>query len=78
MFTLLKERRRRRSSFSEAMEKDSTWHLQVRMAAKGKNKKLSPDELVAQAKERYEAMVEEELELDTTQDSGEPEEEKYH
>ena len=73
MFTLLKERRRRRSSFSQAMEDDSTWNLQTRMAAKSKNKGLTPDELVAQAKERYEQLVEEEVEFDPNVDSGEPE-----
>lgn len=73
MFTILRDKRRRRSSFAEAMEEDSSWVLQTRMAAKSKNKKLTPEELVEQARERYESSLEEEVDFipEASQDPAE-------
>lgn len=65
MLTIITRRvKRRKSSFANSYQEDSSWGLVDRMTAKSKIKKLSIEELVEKTKKDYAEMEETEYELD--------------
>lgn len=71
MFTILKRKKKRRSSFAEAYSDDPSWSLVDRMTAKRKIKKLTIPELIAKVEKDYEEMEQIEYELEETDENDE-------